>query len=87
MTSITHKLKIVQPYFERCWKGTKTFEVRINDRDFQTGDNVFLQEYDEKSQTYTGREIRGQITYVLKEYSAIAPEYIVFSYHVIELIG
>jgi len=42
----THYLKTVQPYFSEVENGTKTFEMRINDRNFQVGDEVYLQEYD-----------------------------------------
>lgn len=78
----THKLKTVQPYFERCWLNSKTFEVRKNDRDFQAGDQVILQEYDAEKDTYSGREITGKITYVLPNYHAIKDDYVVFSFYI-----
>lgn len=77
-----HYLKTVQPYFERCWSGEKPFEVRKNDRDFQAGDEVYLQEYDEKTNSYSGKEIQATIMYVLADYHAIQKGYVVFSYRV-----
>ena len=43
-----HCLKKIQPYFADVENGTKTFEVRKNDRNFKNGDILFLQEYDEE---------------------------------------
>lgn len=44
--SMHHKLKIWPQYYCRVANGTKTFEVRNNDRGFQPGDTVELMEYD-----------------------------------------
>ena len=41
-----HELKIWPQYFERVRDGSKTFEIRKNDRGFQFGDEVVLREYD-----------------------------------------
>lgn len=41
-----HVLKVVSPYFDALADGTKTFEVRKNDRAFQRGDVLILWEYD-----------------------------------------
>ena len=39
---ITHELKTEDRYFDAVKRGEKTFEVRKNDRAFQTGDIVTL---------------------------------------------
>jgi len=83
----THCLKTIQPYFDRCWEQTKTFEVRKNDRDFQAGDTVILQEYNPENNTYTGRELRCCIMYVLYDFDAIEKGYVVFSLSFDEYIG
>ena len=41
-----HGLKTVQPYFGQVKDGTKTAELRKNDRDFQVGDYLLLQEFE-----------------------------------------
>lgn len=41
-----HELKLPEPYFTAVLDGTKTFEVRRNDRSFQTGDTVTLWDVD-----------------------------------------
>lgn len=64
-----HELKIWPQYFCRVLDGSKTFEVRNNDRGFQCGDTVLLREYDPKeiieSHRYTGRAARFKVGYVL----------------------
>ena len=62
----THKLKTSQPYFEHVRKGIKPFEIRKDDRGFETGDQLELMEYDPKSTSCTGRVCQRQITYILK---------------------
>ncbi len=39
-----HVLKISPKYFSRVIDGSKNFEIRKNDRDYQTGDKVILME-------------------------------------------
>lgn len=40
-----HELKIWPQYYERVKNGSKTFEIRINDRGFQAGDTVELRNW------------------------------------------
>lgn len=42
---MNHDLKIWPQYYCRVADGSKTFEVRKNDRGFQTGDEVVLREW------------------------------------------
>ena len=39
-----HDLKIAPEYFDAVDSGEKTFEIRLNDRDFKVGDTVVLRE-------------------------------------------
>lgn len=40
-----HELKILPQYYFAVLNGSKTFEVRLNDRGFQNGDSVVLRYY------------------------------------------
>lgn len=60
-----HRLKTLTHFYSAVLIGLKPFEVRFNDRDFQTGDFLLLQEYDPNTETY-GRETMRQITYVFE---------------------
>ena len=75
-----HILKTVQPFFSEVKKGTKTFEHRRNDRDFQVGDEVVLQEYDMLHNSLSGDEIKVKITYVLKDRAGLDEDFCIFSF-------
>ena len=64
MSKQHHRLKTLTNFYQDVEKGKKNFEVRYNDRDFKVGDMIYLQEFIPPS-TYTGREIRKEIAYVL----------------------
>jgi hypothetical protein len=58
-----HELKIWPEYFEPVWEYKKTFEIRVNDRNFQVGDLLYLREWDPELEEYTGREMMRRNTY------------------------
>lgn len=60
---MTHELKILPEYFHPIMSGTKTFEVRFNDRNFSNGDILCLKEY--SNGAYTGSFINVVVTYIL----------------------
>lgn len=60
-----HELKIQPKYFDAVLNGSKTFEIRKNDRGFHVGDNIFLREWDNIK--YSGRTIFAEITYLLDD--------------------
>ncbi len=78
-----HELNIWPQYYTRVADGSKTFEIRNNDRGFQAGDIVDLREFDPKlresfieNDCYTNSPIlRFKIGYVL----TIDSERVVFS--------
>lgn len=64
--TMLHALKTIQPSFEELQNGYKTFELRKDDRPFEKGDHLVLQEWDDENKRYTGKELFFLITYVLK---------------------
>ena len=59
-----HELKITSEFFKAVKSGKKTFEIRLNDRNYKTGDILLLKEYIAENQTYTGDECKVEVTYV-----------------------
>ena len=72
--AIEHKLKTLARYWEAISEGRKTFEVRKNDRAFQTGDILILEKWDnegriyetEPGKSFTPKTIRKRVTYLLQ---------------------
>ena len=62
-----HMLKCHTEYFEAIKNGTKTFECRYNDRNYQVGDELLLREYDPEL-GYTIRCIVRKIVYILPDF-------------------
>jgi len=60
-----HRLKTLTHFYNAVMIGLKPFEVRYNDRDFQVGDFLLLQEYDPENDSY-GRETMRQVTYIFE---------------------
>ena len=70
-----HNLKISSRYFDAVTSGSKTFEIRYNDRSFCVGDEVLLREFEQGN--YTGREYEARIAYIT-DYEQ-KPGFVVFS--------
>jgi hypothetical protein len=61
-----HELKCWPCYFEAVWTGSKGFEIRKGDRGFLPGDVLHLNEWDQDTKKYTGRELTAKVSYVLQ---------------------
>ena len=72
-----HELKTVQPYFDAVFYGEKPFEVRKDDRGFAVGDVLVLREWDAAAQQYGRRVFERRVTYVLRDFPALVPGYVV----------
>lgn len=81
-----HEIKTLTIFFERIIDSSKKFEVRFNDRDYQTGDIVILNEYDKENQTFSGRYIKAEITYVLNNYEGLKEGFVVFGIYVRDFV-
>lgn len=74
---MTHELKTWPDYYKVIESGEKTFEVRKMDRPFEIGHILLLKEWiwdgpnsyeitSKDDGVYTGRQIKMEITYILK---------------------
>ncbi|TQP97153.1 DUF3850 domain-containing protein [Vibrio cholerae] len=75
-TPTVHELKIIPFYFELQLSGAKRFEVRCNDRNYQVGDILNLNEWD--GENYTGRSMTVEVTcmFTPKEFDAIVEPFV-----------
>ena len=58
--------KIITKYFEDIKNGIKNFELRLANFDIKPGDTLILKEVNPETKELTGREIKREVTYVLK---------------------
>lgn len=78
----THEIKTLMPYFQDIIDGKKPFEFRLNDRDYQVGDEIKHVEWNKEEQKETGRQCWATITYIIKGGVFGIPEgYCIFAQH------
>lgn len=61
-----HELKTHTEYFSAILAGTKRFEIRKDDRDFEVGDQLLLREYNRANLNYTNRILHRKVDYILR---------------------
>jgi hypothetical protein len=59
-----HEMKSWPWFFEEFLSGNKLHDMRKNDRNYEVGDKVMLQEFDPRTGKYSGRELLTKITYI-----------------------
>jgi ASC-1-like (ASCH) protein len=78
---MVHKLKVEKAYWNALEKGIKTFELRLNDRNFCKGDIVILRKYNKDNCKYSGDRITVKITYILKNFPILKEKnFCIFSF-------
>jgi hypothetical protein len=78
--SSVHALKTWPAPFEAMRVGRKTFEYRLNDRDFQVGDCLVLQEYNPETDSLTRECLSVRVVYIAAGGQfGIPPKYCVMS--------
>ncbi len=74
-----HALKQHPQHFKPVVSGEKLFEVKKNDRDFQVGDLLALNEYDPETKSYTGNSCIVYVDYILNDPEYCKEGYVVMS--------
>lgn len=72
-----HQIRLAGNYYDLVASGTKTFELRKNDRGYRAGDHLELMEF--KDGRNTGRMIKAEITYILEDYSGLEDGYCIMA--------
>ena len=76
-----HELKCERRFFTKVSKGKKTFEIRKNDRNFQVGDYLALNETDREDgeDYYTGNSLVARVGYILDDEKYVPEGYVAMS--------
>ena len=61
----SHYIKTLTKYFQDVSLRKKTFELRFNDRKYEVGDVLVLQDFD--GEKLTGNEVSRTVTYILDD--------------------
>ena len=75
-----HKLKIKSEHFSDVINKTKTAEIRYNDRNYQVGDILILNEIDENG-IFTGNKCVVTVTHILDNNQFVQTGYVILSFH------
>ena len=75
----THYLKIWPQYYAETAQGEKFAQLRKNDRNYQIGDRLVLQEYDPKRSVYTGLEITCHVTDLIEKCEGLMDGFCILS--------
>lgn len=59
-----HELKSWPEFFDAVRDGSKTFEIRRNDRDYRVGDLLELRRWSPLEERYTGEQLLVRVTYM-----------------------
>lgn len=70
-----HRLKCWPEYYMPIIAGRKNFDLRRDDRDFQVGDEIILEEWSPARQQYMGSSHRRTICYILRDFEGLMPGY------------
>ena len=62
-----HYIKCWPEFYKPVRKGEKTFELRKNDRGYEKGDVLVIQEWDQGGNGYTGNECVRVVSSIVKE--------------------
>lgn len=78
----THRLKIKSEHYIHVINGTKTAETRYNDRNYQVGDILILNEIDSLG-NFTGNSCRAVVTHILDNSEYFKTGYVMLSFHML----
>ena len=83
---VTHSLKTKSEHYIHVINGTKTAETRYNDRNYQVGDILILNEIDEHS-NFTGNSCQVVVTHILDNSEYFKTGYVMLSFHMLNKLS
>lgn len=82
----THRLKIKSEHYINIINGTKTAEIRYNDRNYQVGDMLILNEIDSLG-NFTGNSCQVVVTHILDDSEYFKTGYVMLSFHMLNKLS
>jgi hypothetical protein len=72
-----HELKIHPQHYRAVLLGLKKVDIRLNDRNYQVGDLLILNEFDPKTEKYTSFQVKRKVDYIIRDVAGLAPNYVI----------
>jgi len=73
---MNHELKIHPEHYKNVLLGLKKVEIRFNDRNYQENDLLILNEFDPKTEKYTGGQVKRKVDFIIKDVPGLEPGYV-----------
>lgn len=73
--AFTHHLKTWPEWFAPVRAGQKPFEIRLDDRNFEIGDILELEEWDPDTKAYTGESYLARVIFIARDLPGLEPGY------------
>lgn len=70
---MTHEIKIWPQFLASVLDGTKPFEVRRNDRNYQRGDYLRMREWNPKTKKFGPTAVTVLVTHMLENHPGLVP--------------
>lgn len=74
---MTHELKIYPEHFKEVLLGLKKVEIRLNDRNYQVGDTLLLNEYNPNTRKYSGSQVTRKVDYIIRNVAGLNYDYVI----------
>lgn len=74
---MTHELKIYPEHYKEVLLGLKKVEIRFNDRNYQEGDTLLLNEYYPDNQRYSGCQVIRKVDYIIRNVAGLNYDYVI----------
>ena len=74
---MNHELKIHPEYYNQILLGLKKVEIRLNDRNYQENDLLILNEFDPKTERYTGSQLKRKVDFIIRDVAGLNPDYVI----------
>lgn len=71
------ELKIHPQHYRAVLLGLKKVEIRLNDRNYQVGDLLILNEFDPKTEKYTSFQVKRKVDYIIRDVAGLDPDYVI----------